>query len=58
MRGEARARAGDRTAAVGYDAGEVHGEVIGLRKPYGWLLIHAMTPSTRKTMREVGEGGY
>jgi hypothetical protein len=27
-----------------------------LRKPYGWLLIHAMTPPTDKTRHEIAEG--
>ena len=47
---------GDRMVVVGYDTKARPCEVIGLRKPYGWLLIHAMTPPTDKTRHEIAEG--
>lgn len=47
---------GDRMVVVGYDTRGRACEVIGLRKPYGWLLVHAMTPPTNKTILEVSEG--
>ena len=47
---------GDRMVVVGYDTKARVCEVIGLHKPYGWLLIHAMTPPTDKTRREIAEG--
>jgi hypothetical protein len=48
---------GDRMVVLGYDTKSRLCEVIGLRKPYGWPLIHAMTPPTKKTVREVSGGG-
>jgi hypothetical protein len=47
---------GDRMVVVVYDTKARVCEVIGLHKPYGWLLIHAMTPPTDKTRREIAEG--
>ena len=46
----------DCMVVVGYDTKARVCEVIGLHKPYGWLLIHAMTPPTDKTRREIAEG--
>jgi hypothetical protein len=48
---------GDRMVVLGYDTKSRLCEVIGLRKPYGWPLIHAMTPPTKKTVLEVSGGG-
>ena len=49
---------GDRMVVVGYDTNARPCEVIGIRKHYGWLIIHAMTSPTDKTKREVAEGRY
>lgn len=49
---------GDRMVVVGYGTKARPCEVIGLRKPYGWLFIHAMTPPTDKTRREIAEGRH
>lgn len=48
---------GDRMVVVGCDTHARPCEVIGIEKPYGWLLIHAMTPPTHKTVAELSEGG-
>jgi hypothetical protein len=48
---------GDRMMVLGYDTKSRLCDVIGLCKPYGWLLIHAMTPPTKKTVLEVSGGG-
>lgn len=47
---------GNRMVVIGYDTRARPCEIIGLRKPYGWLIIHAMTPPTEKTRLEVSEG--
>lgn len=40
--------------AVGYDGHGRFIQMIAVEKPYGTLIIHAMTPPTEKALRELG----
>ena len=57
MRYRFRMRAGDqadRQVALGYDGHHRELELIARRTDDGWVVYHAMSPPTKKVLRELG----
>lgn len=44
----------DQIAAVGYDRSGRMVQMVGIEKPFGVLVYHAMTPPTTKVLIELG----
>ena len=40
--------------AVGYDGRGRFVEMVGVERPFGTVIFHAMTPPTRNALRELG----
>lgn len=43
----------DREVRIGYDEKGRLLELVGVRLRDGWLIFHAMTPPTKKTLKEL-----
>lgn len=44
----------DQVVVIGYDRTGRPLQIIATEKPFGFLIYHAMTPPTKKILRELG----